>query len=145
MFTYSLESVLDYKRRIEEAQKLALAALEDQRLQENQVVDQLRSALDKCGLLPTNGWDYQNMVEYWEQLLQEIDTCNRKIIELEEQVQIKRANVVEAAVDRRKFERHREKELGSFTQAKIREEQVQLDEYGCMAFIRQRKGGDDAG
>jgi len=137
VFTYSLENILGYKRRIEEENKQALAILQEQRSSEDQAVDNLRSALGKCGLLPQNGWDYQNLVEYWEQLLVEIDGCNQRINVLEQQVNNKRANVVEAAVDRRKFERHREKEFSIYTQSLSRNEQNWMDELGGQAFIRQ--------
>lgn len=144
MFIYSLETVLKFKRRVEETHKLALAELEGKCLHEHEVAERLRSALGKCGLVPTNGWDYQKMVEYWEQLLGEIDCCNQRIQELERQAQEKRGTVVQAAVDRKKIENHREKRLRSYCKAQARQEQMQLDQLGGISYLSKRRGGDDA-
>lgn len=141
MFTYSLNSILEYKRRLEDLQKQGLASLEKQHLIEDQAVDNLRNTLDRCGLLPDNGWDYQRLVEYWEHLIEDIDRCNRRVYQLEQQVKAKKQEVVQAAIDRRKFELHREKKCNIYNQEQARKEQIELDELGCMAYLRQQ-GGD---
>lgn len=139
MFRYSLENVLDYKRRIEDLHKQTLAALEEKRLIQCQAEDDLRTTLKKCGLVPSNGWDYQNLVDYWEQLLREIQDCNLKIRKLEQEVEAQREKVIEASVDRKKFEVHKDKKLHQYSQAALRKEQGVLDELGSRAYLMQRR------
>jgi len=130
---------LEYKRNIEDLHKQTLAGLEQKRLLQCQAADNLRSALNKCGLIPDNGWDYQNLVDYWEQLLCEIETCNEHIRKLEQEVQTERTKVVDAAVDRRKFEVHKQKKVSLYTQGQLRKEQELLDELGGRAYFMQRR------
>lgn len=138
-FTYSLEAILEHKRRVEKEHFEELSRVEQQHQHEAQLVEKLRVALGKCGLLPADGWDYQTLVEYWELLITEIDQANLRINQIEEQIELNRAKLIEAAVDRKKFERHRDNELSMYIDALQKKEQAYLDELSGLAFLRQQR------
>ncbi len=146
-FTYQLETVLNHRKLMEEAEQLGLARISRDLAREGEVlesqVNQHRALSEELAHKERTQFDIHESALYREFLgilEHEIDATVRRIKGLEAEFVRKREELVRATRNRKVLDTHKGRELSRFTYEEERAEQKRIDE---ITSIRQRPRGDD--
>ena len=135
--TYSLEQVLGLKRQLEDQRKLQLAQAEQARQAQVERLDSmLRLMEDQCDAL-VNPDMIEQRGQFFFTHLNRIQDARKTLESAIESRDAAQAHLVQASVDRKKFEVHRESTMALARQAEQSVEQILLDEIG-RASCRER-------
>lgn len=136
---YSLAQVLDYKKRLEDREKENLAQADLSRQEQRQRLDTLLGVMEEQIVKSSSIHNIEHRGQYWNLQLQRIQQARRNLLTTELAYDAAQAKLLEAAVERKKFEIHRETEFLEKKQIYLQAEQKMLDECALQAFLRQRE------
>lgn len=143
-FNYSLQSVLDYRKQIEDLKKEDFALANKQLHQENQRLDRISNTHQQAmeNLSQKKQFRIQEQMhyaQYMQNLESQIEEQKYKVNNCEEQRDTARTQLENAQKDRKIMESLEEKELERFLkEIKIKEEK-ELNEIATMGFTRNKK------
>lgn len=129
-FSFSLQTVLEYRQQVEEQVKGEFARtlqLEQQKKAElTQVLQEKNSLLD----FPQETVSRMQVTRrYLQALSDQVLLCQNNLLELQQQKSQVRAQLITAQKQRKILERLREKQLVSYQNQVAREQQAQLDDF----------------
>jgi len=143
-FQFRLQKVLDYRMHIEDRLKAELAELKVWRERLAAFRAQLRGLVEDCILRLAERefdvLDIQLTTLYMSRLEREIESADQQIAQLDERIEAKRAEVVEASRGRKVMEGLKERALEEYRAELLHAEQKFLDELGTNAFHRSAGG-----
>jgi len=137
--TYSLEQVLGLKRQLEDQRKLQLAQAEQARQEQVERLDlMLRMMEDQCDAKVSPDMIEQRGQFFFSHLtrIQDARKTLQSAIDLRDVAQ---AHLVQASVNRKKFEVHKESTMAVARQAEQAIEQSLLDESAIQVYLRQAR------
>lgn len=136
---YSLEQVLGLKRQLEDQRKLQLGQAEQARQdQEERLASMLRVMEDQCAVKVNPDMIEQRGQFFFSHLARIQDARNTLQCAIDSRDNAQ-AHLVQASVDRKKFEVHKESTLALARQAEQVVEQNLLDESAIQVFLRQER------
>lgn len=136
---YSLEQVLGLKRQLEDQRKLQLAQAEQARQAQVERLDaMLRLLEDQCDAV-INPDMVEQRGQFFFSHLNRIQDARQTLGSATESRDVAQAHLVQASVDRKKFEVHRESTMALARQAEQSVEQILLDESAIQVFLRQAR------
>jgi flagellar FliJ protein len=146
MFVFSLQTVLDYRKNIEErilndfSEKKRELELEELKLQnlieeKNNLVHELRNMQN----LSLHVDDIARYVSYVEQVRENEKKQNMIITQTSEQLEIKRNELLEAVKKRKVIERLKDRHAEEYLNAERAFEQKNSDEMAVLKFGRREK------
>ena len=137
--TYSLEQVLGLKRQLEDQRKLQLAQAEQARQEQVARLDSmLRLMEDQCEAL-VNPDMIEQRGQFFYTHINRIQDARKTLQSATDSRDVAQAHLVQASVDRRKFEVHKESTMALARQADQAVEQTLLDESAIQVFLRQTR------
>jgi len=134
---YSLEQVLDYKRRLEDREREKLAHAELMKREQTARLDALLTVMEEQVSSTASVLDIEHRGQYWSLQLRRIKDARHSLREVELQRDHAQTSLLAAAVERKKFEIHKETEITRKNQLYLQAEQKMLDECALVAFRRQ--------
>jgi len=148
-FKFRMQKVLDYRTHIEDRLKAELAELRVWRERlvafRAQLLGLVEHCIDRLAEGEFNVLDIQLTTLYMGRLEREIAGADEQIAELDERIERKLAEVVEASRNRKVMEMLKERAFDDYRAALLRAEQKFLDELGTNAFQRSAGGRRRAG
>ena len=135
--TYSLEQVLGLKLQLEDQRKLQLAQAEQARQEQVERLDSmLRIMEDQCET-KVNPDMIEQRGQFFFSHLTRIQDARKTLQSAVDLRDVAQAHLVQAAVDRKKFEVHKETTMALARQAEQVVEQNLLDESAIQVYLRQ--------
>jgi len=134
---YSLEQVLDLKKQMENQRKLQLAQAEKARQEQVERLDALFHTLEvqlETKLTPDM---IEQRGQFFSSHLARIENAREELRRAVDHRDLTQAHLVQAALDRKKFEVHKENVLAAVRQTEQIIEQNQLDESATQCYLRQ--------
>ncbi len=133
-FVFGLQRVLDLKKQIEEQQKIDLSRLLKKKREIESYIEDLKKRLIHTRSLVFSSSEISSLDlvlynHYREYILQEIEEKEKSIKILDQEIERKRREVLEATKERKKIEKLKEKTYKKFLEEEKRIEQKELDEY----------------
>ena len=146
-FVFKFQSVLDHKKHIEENLKDELSDLNNKLKNQERLLDLLRCRLleSQCKWLEDNSEKsnagtamcyQQYFLDLQIRIYQEDDSRKR----IQEVVDVKRGEYIEAQKERMTIEKIEEKEYREYIYNVGRNEQEMIDQTAATGFIRQQRG-----
>ena len=137
--TYSLEQVLGLKRQLEDQSKLQLAQAEQARQEQAERLDSLlRLMEDQCDVKVTPDMIEQRGQFFLSQLTR-IQDARKTLQTAINSRDVAQAHLVQASIDRKKYEVHKESTMAIARQAEQVVEQNLLDESAIQVYLRQAR------
>ncbi len=147
-FNFRFEKILRLKRRIEDKLKSELGALELKKkkavIEKEKLVrelERLRGEFSKRQQEGMIGGEIQLYLSFLSSLSFLIARKEEEIRSLEKEIEVKRAEIVEASKERKKFEKLKERDFEIYRYEEMVRERKVLDEMGLNLFIRGERGG----
>jgi flagellar FliJ protein len=145
-FEFKFATVLRVKEKREEALKRELMKLQALKIEQ----EQLKARIDEEKKFTfmekgrekeqgTNIMQLRHFEQYLSVLRRQIDEANKRIKELENKVDDKRGEVIEASREKKTFERLKDRHLTVFNKMIISNEQKQLDEIAISKYNRKEQ------
>ncbi|MCX8092816.1 MAG: flagellar export protein FliJ [Candidatus Goldbacteria bacterium] len=143
-FQFKFETVLKVKEKKEEQLKRELLKLHKLQYEQHQILEKIKEeklmiSNDKSSETVT---DIQSLI-YYEQYLnllrKQIDDTNKKIQELQNQIDNKREEVIQASKEKKTFERLKTHYLNEYNKIIIANEQKVLDEIAINKYNRKEQ------
>ena len=145
-FVFKFQSVLDHKKHIEEKLKDELSELNNKLKNQEQLLDLLRCRLleSQCNWLDDNSensnagtamWYQQYFLDLQIRINQEEELRKR----IQEVVEVKRGEYIEAQKERMTIEKIEHKEQREYLYNVERAEQQMIDQTAAIGFIRQHR------
>lgn len=138
-FNYKLQKVLDYKERIEEKKKEEFVkALKYRLSQEEELqhyVDTKNASKDYIYDLKSSN-DFQNFSRYVEFLDKKIENARYKLQKAEEQLEIKKLELIKSTSDRKVLDKLKEKAKQDFEAESNRKEQNLNDDFALFSYVK---------
>lgn len=143
-FNYSLQSVLDYRKQIEDLKKEDFALANKQLHQENQKLDDIsnthRQVIENLSQKKQfRIQEQRHYAQYMQNLESQIEEQKYKVDNCEEQRDTARKQLANAQKDRKIMESLEEKELERFLKEIKTKEEKELNEIATMGFARNKK------
>lgn len=137
-----MESVLEYRKNIEEVEKQEFAKIQREYLVEKNRLEELdqklhnaiSSQLEKSGRKVI---DLKNLQQYILYLQEKFEIQKQLVLQTEKKLEAKRQQLLSVQRDRKMMERHREKALEKYRMELEQEEQKNLDELALYAYMRK--------
>lgn len=144
MFNFSLESVLNHRRLVEENIQKELALLQMSLVDERNILrtyEETRKKLvgefqckQKKGTTISNAFLY---LPFIDRVSMDIDKQKKTVLEFEEKVEKKRLELIEASKKKKTMEKLKEKAFNTYKQELIKTEQDFLNEVGVIKSNRK--------
>ena len=149
MFNFKLQTVLDYRKQLEEKQMLEFAVTEKRLNCEKETLRKLRrkkgdliSRLEKMGEGKLSAADASTYLSYISRIKDEENQREDVICQIGKELKEKRAELVDASKKKRILEILKEKSLKEYKVSWINRERKELDEAGIFrAGARGRGSG----
>lgn len=129
-FTFSLQKVLEYRLQVEDQVKGQFAEINRLEAQKNSELQQVMQ--EKSDMMETPAMSISRMQvtrRYLQALNDEIILCNDQLLNLQDQKEKVRANLIEAQKQRKILERLKDKQFTTYQKELAREQQKQLDDF----------------
>ncbi|HHX74340.1 MAG TPA: flagellar export protein FliJ [Firmicutes bacterium] len=146
MYTFSLQKVLEYRKKQEELAQLRLAGALKERDHARQVMEQVQDALSRCQEeytgLQAPEVDLPRLLmasELAGVLADRLSHSRQELQEKEAGLRREQHRTEKAMQDRKIIDRLREKAEQQYLQQEQRKEQRQLDELAQTVFLRTRR------
>jgi flagellar FliJ protein len=138
-FRFRLEQVRRYRRQLEEQamQRLAEAVMERDRIlaRRDAIEQELRGHRLKLSRPDRLDFAVRSLtLEYVAALARDLEECAAALIAAEEQVDIRRGQLVEKAVERQLLDRLEEKQAGRHKVTERKQEQLRDDETATLRY-----------
>lgn len=143
-FQFKFETVLKVKEKKEEQLKRELFKLNALQYEQHQILEKIREEKTKT----THDKSFESVTDiqsliYFEQYLnllrKQIDDTNKRIKELQDQINTKRDEVVQASKEKKTFERLKTHHLNEYNKIIISNEQKVLDEIAVNKYNRKEQ------
>lgn len=137
-----MESILSYRKNIEEEKKIVFAEIQKSYLNQQEVLVELKEKLKKINTrlisnTPMETVERKNLDHYRELLWNRIEKQEQLLLEIEEDLKTKRSQMTEAQMDRKIMEKHRENSFTNYLLDINRKEQKNIDEYAVNSYFRK--------
>ena len=144
-FNYSLQSVLDYKKQIEDFKKEDFADANNRLNKENDVLDNISHTHQKAmeSLRHKKQFEIQEQKHYAQYMINlesKIQEQKNKVNHCEQQRDEARIKLESAQKERKIMESLEEKELEQFIKEIKLKEEKELNEIATIGFARNKKG-----
>lgn len=129
-FSFSLQKVLEYRLQVEDQVKEKYAAVLRLEKEQRNEYDQLIG--EKSGLMQTPQFSVGRMQvtrRYLQALSEHLLACQKNLLEIQQQKEQLRIELVEAQKQRKVIERLKEKQLTVYKKKEALEQQKQLDDF----------------
>ena len=136
---YSMEQVLDYKRMLEDREKENLARALKYKQQQKERLEQLLGVMEEQIDKAVDVYDIEHRGRFWDYQMQRISEVRQCLSQAELECDKVQLRLLAAAMERKKFEIHKDSELAEKRREQLSAEQKMLDETALVAFSR-RKG-----
>ncbi|HZK33979.1 MAG TPA: flagellar export protein FliJ [Bacillota bacterium] len=141
-FKYSMESVLDYRKEIEQVRKQEFGELKKQYVVQKAVLDDLEKKLKNALYIqldktPVKLADLKSLQKYTIYLQDKIEKQEELVMEIETRMDQEREKLLAAQKDRKIVEKHKEKSLGKHNYKVYRTEQKANDEFALYSHLRK--------
>jgi len=144
-FNFRLEKIRRYKEQLERDKKLKLAA-EQARLQlENSRLEQIilvsKGYFARYGTRRPGKINIHELIifkRFMDKLAGDIKNQRQKIAAMEKQVALAQKELLEATRDKKKYDKLKEHRLEDYSQAVLRLENNELDEFGARSARAER-------
>jgi flagellar FliJ protein len=147
-FVFRFQRVLDTRRHFEDVKKNELAALMAQRLEDEQRLLATQAELLDGQLALARRAEAREMLPglaqwaaYFSRLTDDIERFAHALSRWDEQIEVKRAELVEAKRDVKVLEKLEDTDRGAFDKTVARWEQKRIDEVATGRFIRGVREG----
>lgn len=143
-FQYSLESVLDYRKKIEDTKKEKFVHRNNELSDENSVLEGMQQNYDHAIQdFKENGQasiqDQKNHMQYIMNLQKKMEKQKVRVHDCKKRCDLARVELTQAQKERKIMESLEEKELNRFMAEMKRKEQKELDEVAVMSHTRKKK------
>ena len=145
MFTFSLQTVLEVRERLEKIKYKEFSNLlyERQKLDQevqsrNTQIESAATKLDEIRRQGVTAAPLQLYTNFRQRLNSEITTISEQLREQEQALEEKRKELVEARRAHRAIEILRERELERYERARRRQERAVMDEIAANYFLQQQ-------
>lgn len=143
-FQYSLESVLDYRKKIEDNKKEKFVHRNTELLDENSVLEGLKKNYDYAIQdYKENGQasiqEQKNHMQYIMNLQHKMEQQGMRVRDCKKRCDLARVELTNAQKERKIMESLEEKELNRFMAEMKRKEQKELDEIAVISHTRKKK------
>ena len=144
MYKFSLQSLLNHRKHIEENLDKELGRIKRAMNNEKRKLENITKQKIKCRKeLQKNQDDGHRVSEiilcfnYLDKLSKDIDKQRRRLKDVEQKYDIKRNELMEAMKKRKTLERLKEKEMQAYNYSKMKVEQDMMNEVAANRFIRK--------
>ncbi len=143
-FQFKFETVLRVKEKKEEKLKKELFKLHALQLEQHQILEKIKEEKTKVSNDKSNATvaDIQSLIffeQYLSLLRKQIDDIKNKIHELQNQIDDKRDEVIQASKEKKTFERLKTHHLNEYNKIIISNEQKVLDEIAVNKYNRKEQ------
>lgn len=142
-FSYSLQSVLEYKKQIEDSKKEGLITANQQLDQENKVLDEISCTHEKTmNTLNQKPFDIQEQKHYVQYILNlesQIKDQQIRVNDCEQLKETAREQLSHAQKERKIMESLEEKELNRYLKEIKTKEEKELNEIATIGYARNKK------
>ncbi len=136
---YSLEQVLEFKRRLEEREREKLAHAELMKREQTERLNTLLDVMEEQFSSTASVLSIEHRGQYWSLQLKRIEDARHSLQEVQLERDHAQASLLAAAVERKKFEIHKDSEISQKNLLSLQAEQKMLDECALVAFLRQKE------
>ncbi len=142
-FQYSLESVLEYKKKVEDNKKEKFIHANNRFSEETGVLESIREhyhdTLEQLGAKEEFSiHEQKNYMQYIMNLHQKMEKQKIRISDCRRRRDMARTELENAQKDRKIMENLEEKELNRFKEDMKKREEKELNEIASMGFVRQK-------
>ncbi|MBW2252341.1 MAG: flagellar export protein FliJ [Deltaproteobacteria bacterium] len=144
MYKFSLQSLLNHRKHIEENLDKELGRIKRAVNNEKRRLENIKTEKLKCTKeLPKKQGDGKKVNEiilcfnYLDKLSKDIDKQKRCLNDVEKEYDIKRNELIEAMKKRKTLEQLKEKDMKAFNYSKMKVEQDIMNEVAANRFIRK--------
>lgn len=141
-FNYKFQKVLDYKERIEEKKKEEFVnALKYQLAMEKELQNYIdkKNALNDYVYNLKSSSDFQNFSRYSEFLDKKIENARYRVEKAEEQLKIKKQELIKSTSDRKVLDKLKEKARQDFESEINRKEQKLNDDFALFSYVNTER------
>lgn len=143
-FQYSLQSVLDYRKKIEDSKVEAFMKANNKLLDENKALDTIQDHYEKImhELKEKDNFHIQeqkNYMNYIMNLQQKMERQKIRVSDCERRHNMARTELENAQKERKIMESLEEKEMNRFIQDVKCKEEKELNEIANIGFVRRQK------
>lgn len=139
-FSFNLQKVLDFRVNIEEKKKEEFTAAQKHFLTcegiVNDLIEMKENTIAKTKNLKT-AYDFQSYSKYIEYINTRIDASKENLIRAEEELRIKKEELLSCSMDRKAVEKLKDKARAEYDAEAARLEQKQNDDFALFAHMRR--------
>ena len=140
-FRYSMQSILDYRRDLEEEGKLRFSEAQKEYLKQKKILEGVEQKLDAAFAAISNTsnriYELKNLCQYIYLLKEKKIVQKKRVEETQMEMEIKRQQLISAQKDRKIIEKHKEKALEQYNTELNQEEQKIIDELALYSYFRR--------
>jgi len=145
-FRYSMESVLDYRRNVEEQEKQKYSQIWRELVRRKRTLRDYEEKLDaavasQCTCTKHKVYEWKNLQQYILFLKKKLDIQRQLVAETEKAAEEKRRQLIHAQRDRKTIEKHKERVREQYDFDLQRAEQKITDELALYSYMRKDPGG----
>ncbi len=141
-YSYSMQSVLDYRRDVEEEKKQKFAEVQKEYLRQKQILSDIEQKLKdafsaKADSSQCRVYELKNLCQYIQYLKEKKEIQERLVIEVEKAMEARRQQLISAQKDRKIIEKHKDKSLEQYHIELNQAEQKIIDELALYSHMRR--------
>lgn len=142
LFHYSMETVLDYRRDLEDVEKQKFADILREYERQKSVLDDYKEKINAAESFQIAKSEHQiyelkNLYQYVRYLKEKMEIQNQLVLETERTMEIKRKQLISVQKDRKIMEKHKEKARDRYYDDANRVEQKSIDELALYSYMRK--------
>ncbi len=144
-FRYSMESVLDYRRSVEEQEKQKYSQIWRELIRHKRTLRDYEEKLDaavasRCTCTNHKVFEWKNLQQYILSLKKKVDMQRQLVAETEKAAEEKRRQLIHAQRDRKTIEKHKERAREKYDFDLQQAEQKITDELALYSYMRSDPG-----
>ena len=144
-FRYSMESVLHYRRSVEEQEKQKYSQIGRELILRKRILKDYEEKLDaavssQCSCTKHKVYEWKSLRQYILFLKKKVDMQRQLVAETEKAAEEKRRQLIHAQRDRKTIEKHKERALEKYDFDLQQAEQKSMDELALYSYIRKDPG-----
>jgi flagellar FliJ protein len=142
LFRYPMQSVLDYRKDVEEEEKQKFAEALKEYLQQKEILNDFEQKLNDAFLVKADSskhrvYELKNLSQYIQYLKEKKDIQEQLVMETEREMEVRRQELISAQKDRKIIEKHKEKSLNQYLSELNQAEQKTIDELALYSYMRR--------
>ncbi len=141
-FKYSMETVLDYRKDVEQAEKMKFNEAKNEYVIQKSVLEDLEKKLENAQYIqlektPVKLSELKSLQKYIQYLEEKVEAQRLLVAETEKRMDKERELLVEAQKERKIVEKHKEKSLEKHMYQVNSSEQKSNDEFALYSHLRK--------